>query len=141
VLFSLLRFRLLTGAYPSRITLVTHEFKRRRFLECHFPAVGWAPSRVDVVGINPPPEVTSPESLVAGEERSGIGLWRGDRYGVGAELAAKRKKRGWTAGMEEGVFVNVGLEPVVERLVRWDGGASRNELFPEMEQLPWNVSR
>ncbi|KAL2006917.1 hypothetical protein VTN00DRAFT_9585 [Thermoascus crustaceus] len=111
VLFSLLRFRLYTGTYPDRITLVTHEFKRRRFLECHFPAVGWPsqPSRVRIVGINPPPEITTPESLIAGEEKSGIGLWRGDRYGVGAELMGKRRKRGWVEGMEEGVFCGCGV--------------------------------
>lgn len=50
----------------------------------------------------------------------------------------KRRKRGWVEGMEEGVFVGVGLEGVVERLVRWDGGRSGNEWFAEMGRLPWN---
>ena len=152
VLFSLLRFRLYTGSYPRRITVVTHEFKRKRFLDFHFPAIGWTPipgpegpegptdhlsrrsCRVDLVGINPPPEITSPESLVEGELARGIGLWSRDRYGVGKELAEKRNKRG---GMRSEVFIGVGLEPVVERLVLWDGGEGGNEWFPETEDLPW----
>ncbi|KAJ9247305.1 hypothetical protein DTO280E4_854 [Paecilomyces variotii] len=157
VLFSLLRFRLYTGRYPDRITVVSHEFKRRRFLDYHFPAIGWIPRtiaenassmqgwegegcRVHFVGINPPPEITSPESLVEGEEKRGVALWEKDLYGTGPKLVEKRRKRGWGDGMEDGIFVNVGLEPVVERLVRWDGGAEKNEWFNEIDQLPWSSS-
>lgn len=145
MLFSLLRFRLHTGNYPTRITVVTHEFKRGRFFECHFPALGLVPlpslghlgsRNVEVLGINPPPEVTPVESLVSGEEKGGIGLWRRDLYGVEPELAGKRAKRAWTAGMEDGLFVGVGLEGVVEELVRWDGGQA-NEWFRRMGELPW----
>ncbi|RAL01827.1 DUF218 domain protein [Aspergillus ibericus CBS 121593] len=146
VLFSLLRFRLVTGMYPRKVTVVTHEFKRRRFEECHFPALGLGLGssagetggvEVQVVGINPPEEVTPLASLVAGEEKSGIGLWKGDNYGVQRELMGKRVKRGWRKGVEDGVFVDVGLEKVVEELVRWDGGEMGNEWFPKMDQLPW----
>ncbi|KAH9168557.1 hypothetical protein EDB89DRAFT_1889668 [Lactarius sanguifluus] len=35
VLFSVTRFRELTGAYPARITVVGHDFKRRRFGQFH----------------------------------------------------------------------------------------------------------
>ena len=83
-------------------------------MDCHFPAVGLVPvpvpapgqeeanrssdlgcQRVSVVGINPPEEVTPVDSLIAGEEKSGIGLWSRDRYGVQSELTGKRVKRGW----------------------------------------------
>ncbi|KAE8376772.1 hypothetical protein BDV26DRAFT_305399 [Aspergillus bertholletiae] len=145
VLFSLLRFRLYTGAYPSRVTVVTHEFKRKRFMEYHFPAIGLAPivrgsgdqGRVAVVGINPPEEVTPEASLIEGEEKRGIGLWMKDRYGVMEELKAKRAKRGWVEGMEEGQFVHVGLGEVVEELVKWDGGMGGNRSFSRIEELPW----
>lgn len=151
VLFSLLRFRVYTGSYPARVTVVTHEFKRKRFMDFHFPAVGLVPvtvssrqdaenRRVGVIGINPPESVTPVESLIAGEEKSGIGLWSRDQYGVQTELTGKRLKRGWQAGVEDGLFVNVGLESVVEDLVRWDGGESGNEWFDKMEELPWYSS-
>ncbi|KAJ5797453.1 DUF218 domain protein [Penicillium pulvis] len=145
VLFSLLRFRLHTGIYPQRVTVVTHEFKRARFMECHFPSLGLSPridgrhaeaSAVSVIGINPPEDVTPLESLVRGEAGKGIGLWKQDLYGVGEDLAGKRRQRGWTSGMETGAFVNVGLQEVVEQLVCWQGGTG-NELFPRMKELPW----
>ncbi|KAJ5930137.1 hypothetical protein N7466_005630 [Penicillium verhagenii] len=146
VLFSLLRFRLHTGVYPQRITIVTHEFKRARFMECHFPAVGLLPqdetqadNRASVIGINPPEEVTPLESLVLGEASKGIGLWRQDLYGVGKDLAGKRHRRGWYPGMEAEFFMHSGLEEVVESLVCWDGG-SGNEWFSRMTELPWFYS-
>ncbi|KAL4866770.1 hypothetical protein BDV12DRAFT_210300 [Aspergillus spectabilis] len=137
MLFSLLRFRLFTGTYPEKVTVVTHEFKRARFMKCHFPAVGLNLSEVSVVGINPPESVTPARELVDGEEKRGIGLWRGDMYGVGRELKGKRVKRGWADGVERGVWVGVGLESVVEELVYWDGGCGGNKLFPRMGELPW----
>ena len=149
VLFSLLHFRLATGVYPQQISVVTHEFKRQRFMEWHFPALGLRPvlrsftsagvddrgraAKVRVIGINPPEEIAPLEGLIVGEEKSGIGLWRDDPYGVLGELAAKRKKRGWEHGMERGVFVGVGLEGVAEELVCWDRGS----WFGELERLPW----
>ncbi|KAJ5818089.1 hypothetical protein N7474_003680 [Penicillium riverlandense] len=147
VLFSLLQFRLYTGVYPRRVTVVTHDFKRARFMECHFPALGLLPitststaeiftterdnARVTVIGINPPEEVTPVESLVRGELKRGIGLWRSDPYGVGPELSVKRRKRGWCPGMEQVSFD--GLEDVVQELICWD----KQEWFPKMEELPW----
>ncbi|KAJ5151373.1 uncharacterized protein N7482_010625 [Penicillium canariense] len=145
-LFSLLQFRFYTGVYPRRVTVVTHEFKRARFMECHFPALGLLPlsgreefidaDRVAVIGINPPEEVTTAESLIQGESLRGIGLWRRDLYGVAQDLAGKRSNRGWSPGMTQQEFVNRGLEDAVEQLVCWDGGAG-NEWFPNMSELPW----
>ncbi|KAL4809914.1 hypothetical protein BDV18DRAFT_156288 [Aspergillus unguis] len=137
VLFSILHFRLKTGVYPERVTVVTHEFKRARFMEYHFPAVGLDPSQTAVVGINPPEVVTPLRELVEGEEKRGIGLWKMDKYGVGQELKGKRVKRGWVDGMEKGIWVGVGLENVVEELVCWKGGGDGNEWFQRMLELPW----
>ncbi|RAL09081.1 DUF218 domain protein [Aspergillus homomorphus CBS 101889] len=145
LLFSLLKFRSVTARYPTRITVVTHEFKRARFLEVHFPALGLG-KRVDgggvemrVVGINPPPDVTPLEVLVEGEEKGGIGVWRGDRYGSGCVLGGKRVRRGWDEGSVYEVLRGLEGEEgeVVGALVRWDGGLSGNQLFEGMEGLPW----
>ena len=76
LLFSLIQFRVYTGVYPQRVTVVTHEFKRARFMQCHFPAVGLVPvgleqedhaHKVAVIGINPPEEITPAETLTRGE--------------------------------------------------------------------------
>ncbi|KAL2867312.1 DUF218 domain protein [Aspergillus lucknowensis] len=138
VLFSLIRFRLHIGVYPERVTVVTHEFKRERFMECHFPALGLDnASRLRLIGINPPEEVTPGKELVEGEGKRGIGLWRVDMYGVGKELAGKRAKRGWVRGMERDAFFGMELEPVVEQLACWDGGNRGNSRFPKLSELPW----
>ena len=39
VLFSLLHFRRKTSSSPTHITIISHEFKRARFLELHIPAI------------------------------------------------------------------------------------------------------
>ncbi|OQE79312.1 hypothetical protein PENNAL_c0052G02583 [Penicillium nalgiovense] len=150
LLFSLIQFRVYTGVYPQRVTVVTHEFKRARFMQCHFPAVGLVPvgpeqegytRKVAVIGINPPVEVTSPDSLTRGEAVNGIGLWREDLYGVNPDLAGKRARRGWSPGMENDIFSHLGLENVVLDLVRYDGGDHCNKWFPKRESLPWSYLR
>ncbi|KAK5789995.1 hypothetical protein VI817_007282 [Penicillium citrinum] len=144
ILFSLIEFRLHVGVWPRRITVVTHEFKRRRFMNYHFPALGLLPPstnsetgspNVNLIGINPPEEVTPLESIIQGEMSMGIGLWKQDPYGVGEELAGKRNKRGWIPGMEENIFLNKGLEHAVEQLVCWNGEGKY--AFPHIHELPW----
>ena len=118
-------------------------------MQCHFPAVGLVPvgpeqerytHKVAVVGINPPEEVTSAESLDRGEAANGIGLWRQDLYGVNQDLVGKRRKRGWLPGMED-VFSNMDLGDVVLELARYDGGNHSNEWFPKRERLPWSYAK
>ena len=93
--------------------------------------------RVALIGLNPPEEVTSEEYLNKGEERTGIGLWKHDLYGVGPILAGKRAKRGWHSGCEEQLFATTDLPLVVKELISWNGGETGNEWFPKMKELPW----
>lgn len=150
LLFSLIQFRVYTGVYPRRVTVVTHEFKRARFMQCHFPAVGLVPvgpeqedyaHKVAVIGINPPVEITPLETLTRGEAMNGIGLWREDLYGVNPDLVGKRVRRGWSCGMENGIFSHLGLENVVFDLIRYNGGDNCNKWFPKRERLPWSYTR
>lgn len=150
LLFSLIQFRVYTGVYPRRVTVVTHEFKRARFMQCHFPAVGLVPvgpeqedyaHKVAVIGINPPVEITPLETLTRGEAMNGIGLWREDLYGVNPDLVGKRVRRGWSCGMENGIFSHLGLENVVFDLIRYNGGDNCNKWFPKRESLPWSYTR
>lgn len=115
-------------------------------MDYHFPALGLlpplsksekraCPQNINLIGINPPEEITPLECLIQGETSKGIGLWKEDPYGVGEELAGKRIKRGWTPGMEEVIFLNKGLENAVEQLVCWNGKG--NHSFPHIQELPW----
>ena len=121
-------------------------------MQCHFPALGLVPvsyepglgpdtQKVAVIGINPPEEVTPSERRIRGEAMNGIGLWRQDLYGAQwLVLAGKRMKRGWSPGMENELFSNLGLEDVVLELIRYDGGSHCNEWFSGRESLPWSYA-
>ncbi|KAH8694185.1 DUF218 domain protein [Talaromyces proteolyticus] len=143
ILFSLLLWRRHTQlAYPQRLTIVTHAFKKCRFLELHLPAIGITAGvfmrdgdgevRVRFVGIDPPEHVTPRRELEQGEMERGVGLWRTDEHGNGLVLGAKRKGRGWSEGEERAVLEGE-RDEVVRELVRWRGEG----VFPGMERLPW----
>ncbi|KAJ5220207.1 hypothetical protein N7468_009411 [Penicillium chermesinum] len=146
LLFSLLRFRSHVGAYPRRVTVVTHAFKRERFLECHFPAVGLVPQtgtspvesndNATVIGINPPPDISPLESL----RREGLVYGKKDLYGVAEDLSSKRAKRGWVPETRADLIASSGCDEVVAQLVCWDGGTG-NQWFPRIEELPWYYGR
>jgi len=128
-----LRFAHLTGGhYPHHITIVSHAFKRRRFLELHVPAIQWGVGRVSFVGVDPPEEVTPRRVLEEGEAREGWGRWVEDLYGVGdgEGLGGKRVRRGW-GGRYSGVVVGEGVRGLLE----WGWGGTGREVF--MGGLPW----
>jgi hypothetical protein len=133
LLFSILRFRQLTGAYPAQVTVITHAFKELRFLELHAPAIKYPASRLRVFGINPPMTLTELRDVQDGERRRGYEPFLKDQYGAGELLTNKRIARGWDAGAIE--VLASGLEDEVKRLLEWKGGASGKETFNE--RLPW----
>lgn len=106
VLFSVLKFRSLMKLCPSHLYIVTHDFKKRRFLELHLFAIRWEQTYTTFVGIDPPEEVTPKAILVAGERERGWGAWKMDLYGTGMDVGAsrtlglKRRARGWKGSSE-----------------------------------------
>ena len=68
VLFSIARFREVTGMYPTRITVVGHGFKRRRFEELHRLAIRWPKLRFTYEGVPLGSEADEREAA-AGEVR------------------------------------------------------------------------
>ncbi|KAI4245359.1 MAG: hypothetical protein L6R42_010206 [Xanthoria sp. 1 TBL-2021] len=137
LLFSLLLFRTLTTAYPMHITLISHEFKRDRFLDLHVRALRWPSNAVTYIGLDPPESVTSRKELEEGERVRGYGPWKEDLYGVGKLLAGKRLSRGWKVERVEEILENFeGKErEMIRGLLEWKGGKDEKEVYPE--QLPW----
>jgi hypothetical protein len=74
VLFSIARFRELTGRYPARITVVGHDFKRRRFEDLHRLAIRWPKPRFTYEGVPLGSEADEREAA-AGEVRLFIGIY------------------------------------------------------------------
>lgn len=122
ILFSLLAFHnhpSTMQTYPTSITIITHAFKRRRFLELHLPALRWPADRVDFIGINPPG--TPLAALEQAEQRNGWDLWALDRYGAGGDLSGKRRKRDVWGVQAAGYPEEKIADERVRKLVRWKG--------------------
>lgn len=137
LLFSILRFKHLTGTYPAQVTVITHAFKELRFLELHGPAIRYPAARLRVSGINPPMTLEELRDVQDGERKRGYDPFVKDPYGAGELLANKRIARGWNAGAIEKMAS--GLENEVKRLLEWKGGASGKETFNE--RLPWECDQ
>lgn len=135
LLFSILHFHSLTSNYPTQITLISHAFKRARFLELHCRALRWPLAKVAYIGIDPPEDVTPTSVLERGEREKGYGVWEGDLYGAGGVLGGKREKRGWDKGALD--VLGKGQEASVVRLLEWRGGVDGKEVYDG--RLPWDM--
>ncbi|XP_057527703.1 uncharacterized protein C57A10.07 [Amaranthus tricolor] len=90
LLFSVCRFRELTGTYPQNITVVSYDFKEERFAQLHRLAIGFPESRFFYVGT--PASETSQVAAKKGESlvRS---QFEKDPYGCLSSLHHKKLKR------------------------------------------------
>jgi len=133
LLFSIIQFWRLTDSYPKRITVITHAFKERRFLELHAPAIKYPARGFRVLGINPPMNLAELQDVQHGEMLRGYAVFSKDLYGVKDLLHSKRIARGWCPGKNKAMGDD--LEIGVKRLLDWSGGASGSEVLPD--HLPW----
>lgn len=82
LLFSVCRFRQLTGNYPTRIIVVSFGFKQLRFEELHRKALQYPKTRFRFVGVDPDGDVDGMrDSLSARERSASMGPFAGDLYG------------------------------------------------------------
>ncbi|KAF0893163.1 hypothetical protein E2562_023190 [Oryza meyeriana var. granulata] len=90
LLFSVCRFRELTGSYPQNITVVSYDFKEERFAQLHRSAIGFPEGRFFFSGT--PATPTAREAALKGEAavRS---QFQEDPYGCLGSLHIKRLKR------------------------------------------------
>lgn len=91
VLFSLCRFREVTGAYPEKFIVIGFEFKRERFQDEHRKAVRFPKERFEYIGFPKPTESIAEQLQL---ERSGtIPQFQNDPYGCEPPLSTKREER------------------------------------------------
>jgi hypothetical protein len=131
LLFSILEFHRGLGRYPEQVTVITHGFKERRFLELHAPAIKWPASRIRVQGINPPFSKVELEETQRLEHARAYELFVQDPYGAHSPLSDKRRNRHWRQETADKLTTDL----VVRRLLGWTGGTTQKELFPH--RLPW----
>lgn len=122
--------------WPSRITIISHSFKKSRLVDEHCAAIGFPLERVSYIGIDPP-GILDDEGTMRGNEKA-LKEWRDDPHGNGEGLAGKRDRRNpW--GGEQDLFLcdEERLESgVVTR--RLDEGKGREVLVDGAVQ-PWSM--
>ncbi|KAF8411673.1 hypothetical protein HHK36_004231 [Tetracentron sinense] len=124
LLFSVCRFRELTGIYPQNITVVSYDFKEERFAHLHRSAIGFPQARFFYSGT--PASSTSKESAMKGEALVRAQFLE-DPYGCLGSL--RRKKLGRDPFHRSIPYPN-GC-PELEGLFRYCGVA------PYPGTLPW----
>lgn len=90
LLFSVCRFRELTGTYPQNITVVSYDFKEERFAHLHRTALGFPESRFFYLGT--PASPTSKEAALKGEALVRT-QFQEDPYGCISSLMRKKLGR------------------------------------------------
>jgi len=132
LLFSLCRFKEVVGRYPSRVTVVSFTFKRRRFQDLHRAALRFPLSHFNFLGLQPPAwsrfDLAEAER---GETENAARSYEEDPYGCHTPaLAAKRDARN--------PFRRTTPYPLscpdIRTLLEWCGPG----LFPDA--LPWSSS-
>lgn len=97
LLFSLCRFtEISNGRYPSKVTVISFDFKKHRFAELHakalrLPSFTFVPMEPQVTGTNSPLKFDK-QAAIDGE-RITVHQFRQDPYGCGTVLAKKRQER------------------------------------------------
>jgi hypothetical protein len=95
LLFSICRFREVTGAYPTTISMISFSFKRQRFETLHTSALQWPASNFHYVGVDPPASTGfNLEESSEGERKNSLEPFQTDPYGCHTDiLLQKRKER------------------------------------------------
>ncbi|KAK9475854.1 hypothetical protein V1514DRAFT_264261, partial [Lipomyces japonicus] len=89
LLFSICRFYEMTGNYPVQISVVSHEFKKKRFVDLHRAAIRYPEAQFIFHGLNPDGDVPN-----EGERTNALVPFTNDPYGCFDEiLLAKKRQR------------------------------------------------
>lgn len=93
LIFSIARFREITGAYPEKITVVSFSFKQRRFETLHAPALRWPADRFVYVGVNPPASTGFDLARsTMGELKNAAAPFEKDPYGCHSKVLQEKRK-------------------------------------------------
>ncbi|KAG8823638.1 hypothetical protein FRC19_003436 [Serendipita sp. 401] len=141
--FSIMRFHELAiasgrsgrSSWPSKITVVGFEMKKRRFLELHRHALRWSEDRFDYVGVDFLDTVDK-ELGWKGEEAYGYRPYASDLYGCHGELEEKRVIRNPYARVAPYALTNPELVALIEWCPPISDSFASHQLFPG--PLPWD---
>lgn len=92
-LFSICRFKEVTGSYPEKITVISFTFKQRRFETLHAPALQWPSTRFSYIGVDPP--ASTGFDLAAskeGELQNAAIPFQNDPYGCHSDVLQEKRR-------------------------------------------------
>lgn len=101
ILFSVVKFWKISGSWPEHIIIISHGFKRPRFMDLHLRALRWPKAKAEFTGIDPSYMSEDAEDwdhkrtadVRDGELQRGYRAWQEDLWGSGATLRGKRRQR------------------------------------------------
>jgi len=94
LIFSICRFKEITGAFPKHITVVSFTFKQKRFEEIHAVALRWPAGRFTYIGVDPTASTGFDlEKSQRGELQNSVKPFQDDPYGCHGLLKMKRLDR------------------------------------------------
>jgi hypothetical protein len=154
LLFSIARFHEYTGRYPTKLTVVGYEMKKRRFAELHRAAVRWPKGRFYYVGIDPEGEnithaqdgevsiQVSPYLHILNpcyecQAKNGYRPFTSDLYGCHSFLLAKRRRRNQSARFHSYHTSSPELRGLLDWCPSVDEGGNA-AIYPG--PLPWDRS-
>ena len=129
-LFSICRFKEITGHYPTKITTVSFTFKRRRFETLHAPALRWPSNQFVYVGIDPPASTGFDiDASTKGELENAAKPFESDPYGCHSDILQQKR-------LDRNPYSRTPPYPLscpeMAELLKYCGP----ELFP-LDQIPW----
>jgi len=132
LLFSICRFREVTGFYPHHITMVSFTFKQTRFETMHAPALRWPEDRFHYIGIDPSQRTGfNLVESTRGEDQNAAMPFLEDPYGCHT-TSLREKRKGRDPFFRKHPYESTC--PEIVELLRWCGP----ELIPE-HNVPWGI--
>lgn len=129
-MFSICRFKEVTGHYPTKISIVSFTFKQRRFESLHAPALGWPKDNLVYIGVDPPVSTGFDlQRASEGEWKNAAAPFEKDPYGCHSEVLQQKRK-------DRNPFSRTAPYPLscpeMKELLRFCGP----DIFPK-SRLPW----
>jgi hypothetical protein len=129
-MFSICRFREVTGSYPDKITVVSFSFKQTRFQTMHAKALRWPPSRFQYIGVDPPASTGFVlEEATKGELENSVKPFQSDPYGCHSKILQEKRKQRNPFSRTPPYTLSC---PEMSDLLRFCG----SDLIP-LEKVPW----
>lgn len=92
-MFSICRFKEVTGSYPNKITVVSFSFKQHRFETLHAPALQWPSEHFSYIGVDPPASTGFNLVEAAQGERENAALpFEEDPYGCHSPILQEKRQ-------------------------------------------------